>query len=77
MAQLLYPYYTLGTSMLEFGTTKKVSKSLTAINLPDMPDTATRNTVAADLIVISRLVAGLMGNTYGSTTLTTREEVDD
>lgn len=77
MAQLLYPYYSLGTSMLESGTSKKVSKSLTAINLPDMPDTATRNAVAADLIVISRLIARLMGNTYAETTLTTREEADE
>lgn len=74
MATLQYPYYTLSTQMRSDTTDRTTTKSLAAVNLPDMT-TANRDATAGDLQIISRLIAQIVGNTYNKTTLTTREEV--
>lgn len=71
---LAYPYYTLATQMTN-SLKKSVTKSIAAINLPDMSTDEARASVAGDLQAISRAITGIMQNSYAKTTLTTREEV--
>lgn len=72
---LAYPYYTLSTQMTDSRYDKSVTKSIAAINLPDMSTTAARNQVAGDLNAVGQLVNRVMGNVFGKTVLTTKEEV--
>ena len=75
MSTLAYPYYSMSTQMEDLQQGKKTTKSIAAVNLPDMTTTEVRNQVAGDLQRVSYLVSGIMQNNYLKTTLTTREEV--
>lgn len=75
MNTLAYPYYSMSTQMTDSQYDKKVTKSIAAINLPDMLTTEVRNNVAGDLQKVSRMINGIMQNNYVKTTLTTKEEV--
>ena len=75
VSTLAYPYYTMSTQMGDLQYDKNVTKSIAAINLPDMSTTEVRNNVAGDLQKVSRMINGIMQNYYKKTTLTTREEV--
>ncbi len=75
MSTLAYPYYTLSTQMGDSQYDKSVTKSIAAINLPDMSTDQVRNQVAGDLQKVSYMINGIMQNDYKKTTLTTREEV--
>ena len=74
---LAYPYYTLTTQMQDGGSSvsKSVTKSIAAINLPDMSTTATRNQVATDLQAVAQLICNVMLHVFNKAVLTTKEEV--
>lgn len=73
MAELGYPYYALGISMLDGNA--NASKSLTSINLPTLDTTANRDATAYDLNVIGKMFTQTTRRTFKSAKLTTTEEV--
>lgn len=68
------PYYTLAVSMKN-NLDKSATKSIAAINLPDLSTSEIRDAVAVDLYNIGGLVSEIIGNVFVGVTLTTREEV--
>lgn len=74
MATLTYPYYTISTKMEDSMSGKSTTKSVAAVNLPDM-DSVDRNALANDLVRVGGLVSRIMQNVYKSVSLATKEEV--
>lgn len=73
MAELGYPYYALGITMLNGNVSS--SKSIAGINLPALDTEANRNATAYDLEVIGKMFTRATMRTFRQAKLTTTEEV--
>lgn len=69
-----YPLYSLSTQMQESADSRKRTKSISGINLPDMTS-ANRSAIGADLNAISHLIAQTQGEYVTKAELITREQV--